>query len=183
MRPVSAGGISASTQIFPAIWCHGPGVRAPTRHYLPRPTLISRSLKCPGQTATPWLAAGSVATWNISNKTLVVTGPSAIIADPGLSTGVIVTDSGSGQRLDITPAAGTIVHIASITLSGGATADVLGPVSNPVLLDVAAGTNNVSVDSSSQLDLGSNDMIIRQGALATDSGRHFPGHQQGQLDR
>jgi hypothetical protein len=126
--------------------------------------------KLPAASGSPaWLSAGSQATWNASNDSLAVAGPAAIIADPGSSQQPAVTMNTSGSQLLIMPGLTSVIHLASLTISNGTTATVYDPNAGNLLLDIAANVGNgiVSVDSTSQLDLQSNDMIVHGGSLAT----------------
>ena len=118
-----------------------------------------------------WLDPASAANWKPSSKTLTVTGTATIIADPGIDEPNIVA-SGSAAKLAITPATSpTDVHIGGATLSGGASITVTGVASRShsnhnVLVIGPAGASadpTVSIDSSSKLDLGSNDLIVHTG--------------------
>jgi hypothetical protein len=123
--------------------------------------------KMPAQSGNTFLAAGSQATWNSSNDALTITGPSAIIADPGSSQQPVITDS--GNQLLIMPGVNATIHVASLNLSNGALATLFDPGSGQLLLDVAANVGNglVSIDSTSQLNLQGNDMIVHGGNLAS----------------
>ncbi len=122
--------------------------------------------KMPPAAGNTFLAAGSQATWNSSNDTLAITGPSAIIADPGLSQQPVVTDS--GNQLLIMPGNKSTIHLASLNLSNDAMAQVFDPNGGKLLLDVAGNIGNgvVAIDPTSRLDLQSNDMIVHGGNLA-----------------
>jgi hypothetical protein len=92
-----------------------------------------------------WLSPTSLAIYNASNKTLAVTGPATITADPGTTgpgSNPTITASGPGASIVFTPATGTATdfHIAGLTLTNGATATEtsLDPT------QVAAGTNSVN---------------------------------------
>jgi hypothetical protein len=135
--------------------------------------------KMPAASGNTFLAAGSQANWNAANDSLVITGPSAIIADPGSSQQPVISDS--GQQLLIMPGANSTIHLASLTLSGGAVATVFAPSSGQHLLDIAANVGNgvVSVDSTSTLDLQGNDMIVHGGTLATINSLIARGYNAG----
>ncbi len=124
--------------------------------------------KLPPMNGTTWLSAGSAATWNASNNTLVVNGPTSITADPTSTyQPAVIANTSSAQLLVIDGTTTATVHLASLNLSGGATATVYDPNSGQLLLDVGANltTGIVSIDSTSTLDLGSNDMIVHAGNL------------------
>ncbi|HEY2588261.1 MAG TPA: glycoside hydrolase family 25 protein, partial [Tepidisphaeraceae bacterium] len=120
-----------------------------------------------------WLAAGSQATWNASTHTLTVTGAAVIAADPGADEPNIV-EGGSAARLVIQPATSpTDVHVGGISLSNGAALQVAGvgagrTHANHNVLVVgttgAAGDPTFSIDSTSNLDLSDNDLVLHVGA-------------------
>ena len=120
-----------------------------------------------------WLAAGSVATWNLSTHTLTVTGSATIIADPGADEPNIVA-SGAAAKIAVTPATSpTDVHVGGITLSTGASLTMTSVgasrshSNHNVLVIGAAGVVNdptISVDSSSKIDLADNDLIVHTGS-------------------
>ena len=133
-----------------------------------RPAIFA---KIPGTAALPWLSAGSLASYNSATGVLAVTGASSIIADPGSSQQPATTVSGSSSQLLLMPGATSVIHIASLTISNGASATVYDPNSGALLLDIAANVGNgvLSVDSTSKLDLQDNDAIIHGGNLNTIS--------------
>jgi hypothetical protein len=137
-----------------------------------------------------WLAQNSVATYNRTTGALVVSGATTIIDDP-LNYGsspIITTTGGATAVLTINPSVGTTptlqIHIASLNLSGGATAVLtsLGSARTPTnirVLVIAAGTNNLVIDSQSHLDLQDNDLIVHGGNLATINGLLASGYGAG----
>ena len=105
-----------------------------------------------GLTATPaWLASNSQATYNANTKVLTVTGPSTIIGDPGTDAPIIVAN-GSAAQLSIDPSSVKSVNIGGLTLSGGAGITLTSTTQSDILIVAAGG--NISIDSSSKLDLG-----------------------------
>ncbi|MGO9913133.1 MAG: beta strand repeat-containing protein, partial [Isosphaeraceae bacterium] len=115
-----------------------------------------------------WLATGSAATWNAGTKTLSVTGAATITADPGSDAPNIVA-SGAAAVLTIQPITVGFVNLGGITLTGGASIIVpsVGAARthtyhNVIVLD-SNGTTvpTFSIDSSSKLDMGDNDLIIQ----------------------
>jgi hypothetical protein len=125
--------------------------------------------KVPAAAGNSFLAAGSQATWNSSNDVLTVTGPAALIADPGSGQQPVVTISGSGTQLLMMPGTNSVIHLASLTMTNNATAAVNDPNSGHLLLDIAANVGNgiISVDSTSQLDMTGNDILIHGGSLSS----------------
>ncbi|MGO9464182.1 MAG: Calx-beta domain-containing protein, partial [Isosphaeraceae bacterium] len=110
------------------------------------------------------------ATWNSATHTLTVTGAATIIADPGSDSPNIVA-SGAAAVLTIQPTKVGLVNLGGITLTSGASIIVPSVGAsrthtnhNVIVLD-SNGTTvpTFSIDSSSKLDLGDNDMIIQNG--------------------
>jgi hypothetical protein len=128
-----------------------------------RPAIFA---KMPPQTGTAWLSAGSSATWNSSSHALSITGPATIIADPG-SAEPVITQSGSATQLLVMPGTDSIVHVGSLSLTNGATAKVYDPNGGSVLLDISPVSNNITIDSASQLDLAGNDLKVQSGSVST----------------
>jgi hypothetical protein len=129
-----------------------------------------------------WLTSASTSnyTWNPTTEMLNVTGPVTINADPAAAAegGDLpqIVGSGSSAVVTISPSTSDVdVHLGGITLTNGGQV-VVPSVSNrtasshPVLvLDVVNSiyAPTFSIDSTSKLDLGSNDMIIHQGSLSS----------------
>ncbi len=124
-----------------------------------------------------WIAPGSAATWDSGAQTLKVTGAATIIADPQASgDSPKIVANGAAAKLTINPtnnatAGGQFIHIASLTLTGGAstTFDSVGAARShtdhdALVIGTGATTGTFSVDSSSKLDLVDNDLIIHHGA-------------------
>lgn len=130
-----------------------------------------------------WLAPASAfgATWNPVNNTLSVTGPVTINADPGSNTTASPTAeptiSADGSLAVVTinpPDSGSAIdiHLAGLTLSGGASAVVSSVGATRSLTDyhlLVIGTTGATaapafnIDSTSTLDLADNDMAILYG--------------------
>ncbi len=124
-----------------------------------------------------WVAPGSAATWDAGTQTLNVTGAATIVADPQASgDSPAIVANGAAAKLTINPtnnatAGGQFIHIASLTLTGGAstTFDSVGGARShtdhdALVIGTGATTGTLSVDSSSKLDLVDNDLIIHHGA-------------------
>ena len=114
-----------------------------------------------------WLSPDSQATFSKGSETLTVTGPTTFIGDPSISGDqtVAVTDS-TGSNINFNVASGTAIHIGSLTLSGSSTASLAN--SSKALLIL--GTNTLSIDSSSTLDLGGSYLDVATGSLSTIDG-------------
>ncbi len=119
-----------------------------------------------------WLSPLSVANYIPSSHMLTVTGPAAIIADPG-SDEPIVTESSSFSSISLDPSTGADIHIGGLSITNGASAVVtsLGSARSTnnyhILIigtpgETAAPTYNI--DSSSTLDLADNDMAVLYGS-------------------
>ncbi len=115
-----------------------------------------------------WLSPTSIATWNPATKALTVTGATTIIADPG-SDEPVITASGAAAKISFNPTsvAPTIFHIGGLNLTNGATADAatLGSTNHTSRDVLVFGTVNgatpvFTIDSSCQLNLEDNDMIV-----------------------
>ncbi len=111
-----------------------------------------------------WLDPNSVATWNPATKVLTVTGPSTIIADPGSDLPVITAAGGSAKiSFNGTGGIATHYHIGGLTLTGGASGDVVAPATghSVVIVGTIAGAAPTFVtDSFSKFDLDDNDLIV-----------------------
>jgi hypothetical protein len=111
-----------------------------------------------------WLDPSSVATWDPATKALAVTGPATIIADPGSDLPVITAAGGSAKiSFNATGGLATHYHIGGLTLTGGASGDVVAPGSGRsvvVVGTVAGAAPTFSLDPSSKFDLEDNDLIV-----------------------
>ena len=66
-----------------------------------------------------WLnAAADAVNWDPQTKSLVVTGPATIVADPGADAPAI-TVSGASATPTINPTAGAVVNVGALALTGG----------------------------------------------------------------
>jgi hypothetical protein len=119
-----------------------------------------------------WLSPSSQATWNASTHVLNVTGPTAIIADPG-SDEPTIEAAVAGAYIVLDPASGTDIHIGGLSLTNGASAieTSLGSsrsATNYHVLAVgvpsATAAPTYTIDSTSTLDLTDNDMAILYGS-------------------
>jgi alpha-N-arabinofuranosidase len=114
-----------------------------------------------------WLGAGSIAAWDPSTDILTVTGAASIVADPG-SDEPTIEATGSSAVATINPL--RTVHVGGLTLSDGAALTVspqgtsTALYSNPDTLIVglftSGATPTFSIDSTSEIDLTNNDLII-----------------------
>ena len=120
-----------------------------------------------------WVSSNSAA-WDASTGTLTVTGPATITADPG-SDEPLVNVSGAAAALTIQPISDQVIHLGSLTLTNGGSAEVSRPnagsfdESSSIAVVVGTGSNSspvLSIDSAngSTLGLEDNDLIVRQGA-------------------
>ena len=128
----------------------------------------------PASAALPsWLDSNS-ATWDASTGTLTVTGPATITADPGTDE-PLVSVSGSAAALTIQPTSDQVIHLGSLALTNGGSAEVIRASaaafdeSSSIAVVVGTGSNSgpvLSIDSAtgSTLGLEDNDLIVRQGA-------------------
>jgi hypothetical protein len=112
-----------------------------------------------------WLGSGSAATWNSSSKILTVTGAASIIADPGTDEPIIQANTSSGI-ITINPATGVDIHIGGLSLTNGAQATVTATSSSRLLIVGTTTAPTFTIDSTSQLNLTSNDMDIVNGSLS-----------------
>jgi hypothetical protein len=117
-----------------------------------------------------WVSPLSQASWNSTSNTLTVTGPTAIIEDPGTAE-PIINASGSAAVININPAstAGTAIHLGGLSLTNGASAitNSLGAVRslsdvNLLVIGTPSATTapTFNIDSTSTLDLRDNDLAI-----------------------
>jgi hypothetical protein len=109
-----------------------------------------------------WLGAGSVATWNASTHALHVTGAARIIADPGADAPTVIVD-GPSAVLTIDPGSGTVVAVASLTLTNGGRAAVSEHGAGTIRALVLGASPTLGPSSS--LDLADNAMVVRDGSL------------------
>ena len=113
-----------------------------------------------------WVSPGSAATWDAASHTLAVTGATTIIADPAADTANIVA-SGAAAVISIVPATDQRIHLAGLTLTGGASAslDSVGASrsgTNHRLLVIPASA--LSIDGTSTLNLHDNDLVVKSAA-------------------
>jgi guanyl-specific ribonuclease Sa len=124
--------------------------------------VVKGSVSPQAATLPAWVASGSDCTWNASTHVLNVTGLTTIIADPGADAAVVNAATPSAQ-LRINPFSATVIRLAGLNLSGGASGDIvsLGAARTAVnhVVVVVPGSG-LSVDSSSDLNLEDNDMIV-----------------------
>ncbi len=124
-------------------------------------------------TTPTWLNPASTATaFTPYGNSLTVAGTgSSIVFDPG-GDDPVITNSSAASAITISPTSGgNAVHIGGLNLTGGSTvtvASVAGrTATNHLALVIAAGTNNISFDSTSKLDLNDNDAIFLGTSLST----------------
>jgi hypothetical protein len=109
-----------------------------------------------------WLDPASLASWDDPSQTLTVSGLTTIIANPQTSGDTpIINASGPAAVLEIDPDTDLQIHAASMSLVGGATAEIvslggLRTASNHRVL-VLTG---LSIDSTSTLDITDNDVVV-----------------------
>jgi phosphodiesterase/alkaline phosphatase D-like protein len=101
-----------------------------------------------------WLSSNSSATWNSTSHSLVVTGPTTIIADPGTAE-PLITANGAAAVVTVNTGSTAAVNIGSVTLTNGASL-VASDASVSQVLVVAPGANNLGIDATSTFDLGKN---------------------------
>jgi hypothetical protein len=114
-----------------------------------------------------YVSANSQATYNPSNNTLTVTGPTTFIADPGngsFATGAPnVVASGSSATVSFNLVSGSQVHLASLSLTGGAVATESNPAGSPLVLEVAGG---LTITTGATLNIGYGDLDVSGGSLS-----------------
>lgn len=87
--------------------------------------------------APSWLAPNSQATWDAPTHALTVTGPTRIIADPGVDAPVI-TANGPAAQISVQPTnTDEFIHIGGLTLTNGAGMAVVGNLVDPGVGKVA----------------------------------------------
>jgi hypothetical protein len=112
------------------------------------------------------------ASWNSATKTLSLSGAATITADPGSADLPLVTANGTAAVLTISPAAaGTVVHLAELKLSGGAVARLSSFDAAPALsgrhMLVIENANGLAISGpGSKLDLRDNGAVLRGTGLA-----------------
>jgi hypothetical protein len=129
-----------------------------------------------------WLSPSSAfgSSWSPTTSTLTVTGAATVTADPGTNTAASPTAeptinvTGSTAALAFDPTVGTNIHLAGLSVTGGATATVDSlPGSARSLTDVnllvigtstATAAPTFTVDGTSTLDLKDNDLAILYGS-------------------
>jgi Calx-beta domain len=124
--------------------------------------------------STPtWLNLGSTATtFSTYGNNLTITGTGAsIVFDPG-GDAPVITNSSTSSVLSIPASAGNTIHVGGMNLTGGSSVTFASVTStrsatNHRVLVFTAGTNNISFDSTSKLDLKDNDAIFLGGGLST----------------
>jgi hypothetical protein len=94
-----------------------------------------------------------------------VNGPTTIIANPGNSAPNIVAN-GPTAVLTINTASGSQVQLLSLNLSSGASTLVQNPANRAVVVEIASGTGNFLIDSTSKFDLGYDDLDVSGGSLS-----------------
>jgi hypothetical protein len=109
-----------------------------------------------------WLAPGSVAVWNPDLRTLNVTGPATVIADPGVMP--LVSADGGAAIVTIDPSADTVIHLGSLSLTGGAAAAFAAHGAG-VIRALVLASGAPEIDLASTFDLADNVMVIQGGTL------------------
>jgi hypothetical protein len=102
-------------------------------------------------------------------NTLSVTGTATITANPSSPSVPNVSVSGTGASLNISSpsaiTAKTGVSLGGVSVSNGATVQIAS-LSSPQVIFVAAGSNSLSVDSTSTLNIGSNILDLKNGSTS-----------------
>jgi hypothetical protein len=121
-----------------------------------------------------WVSPNSQATF--SNNTLTLSGPTTIIGNPAnYSNGTVaIVASGSSDVLTVAVPAGTEVQIGSLSLTNGAVTTLNG--SSGALL----ATSGLSIDATSQLDLGNGFLDVVGGSLSSITSEVAMGYSNGQ---
>jgi hypothetical protein len=109
-----------------------------------------------------WLtSSNSFLAWNPATEKLNLFGPATIIADPSTyGDNPIITENGSQAQLEIAPTTDTAVHVDSLTLEDGASAQLAESATPDGLIFYL---NSLNIASNSTFDATNNEMIIDYG--------------------
>ena len=114
------------------------------------------------------------------NDTLNINGGTYLLNGDPAATTTNLTVNDNSSLFFASASAGTGInarHLAALNLGAGATAAVNSPVSSGDRAVVVLGS--LSINSTAQLDLGGNDLIVHNGNLATISGWITTGYSAG----
>jgi hypothetical protein len=131
------------------------------------PVITVNYAVAPVDTALPsWVATGSSATWNSLTKILAITGATSILSDPGTDEPIVEATS-AADVLTIDPNSAD-VHLGGLNLSNGAQVTINGSSTRLVMIGAPGATAApmFAIDSTSLLELGSNDLDVVDGSLA-----------------
>jgi hypothetical protein len=109
-----------------------------------------------------WLASNSIANWNSSTHSLVVSGASTIIGDPGTDEPNI-TFTGSGSTLTINTGTVRTVNIGSLAVTGGNSVVMTSGTTTHVLIDQGVLTTSAG----NTVDIGNNFLDLQSATLSS----------------
>jgi hypothetical protein len=166
--------VQNNNSVLPSTEPHGQYASATLVNGLPTPLNGSSgnwrfgNINLFGVAALPaWLSSNSIATWNETTQSLVVSGNSEIIGNPAASSDEPnITFNGSGSVLTIATGTARAVNIGSIAVTAGNSVVMTSGTTTQVLVDQGA----FNIASGSTFDIGSNFLDLQSTTLtAVDS--------------